>query len=85
MHALTVFGISELQAATLLFFTLSSIAVAQVHSFRTAYAAVRESRASMKNWRALGALFLRHEREYLTRVPMLILFILSAVVIVAGV
>lgn len=69
--------------ALLVAMTMVVVASAHWHSFRAASDEVRAKRLPTR-WRQVLSYVLRHELHYAKQVPLMVLFVVSSVVVVAG-
>lgn len=83
MHGLEDSGLPEWKTTLLVTLTLVVIAAAHVHSARQAWSEMR-ARELPTRWRMALSYLARHEWHYAKRIPMLIAFVLVAIVVVVN-
>jgi hypothetical protein len=82
MHDLSVAaGLPDWKLTLLVTMTLMVVAAAHVHSARAAWREMRQKQLPTIGRQVLSYL-VRHEKHYVKHVPMMIMFVLAAVVVV---
>jgi hypothetical protein len=81
MHGLQESGLPEWKQTVLVTITLIVIAAAHVHSARQAWSEMRQ-RELPTRWRRALSYVARHELHYAKRVPLLIFFVVVAVIVI---
>jgi hypothetical protein len=83
MNGLKPTELLQWKVTLLVAMTLVVVVSAHWHSFRAASEEVRAKRLPTR-WRQVLSYVVRHELHYAKQVPLLILFVVSSVLVVAG-
>jgi hypothetical protein len=81
MDAIAAAGIAPWKITLLVSLTLVVIGSAHVHSAREAWSEMR-AKSLPTRWRQVLSFLARHEKNYARRMPMMIAFVLAALVVV---